>query len=205
MVGASVIATLGATWRAHVIDRHYEAEARGRSPQLVYAFWHGRLLPLTYWYRNRSARILASQHADGELLGRTLGHLGFVYVGGSSTRGGSRAILELVDALHAGHDVGIAVDGPRGPRHVVKAGVTEVAKLSRAVIVPITTASRRHKTFSSWDRFELPHPFARVVLRYGPPVTVPADATREVLEACRLEVERVLKQITAEADHDAGA
>jgi lysophospholipid acyltransferase (LPLAT)-like uncharacterized protein len=203
--GAALIRVLGCTWRVRAVDREHEAAARRASPQLVYAFWHGRLLPLAYVYRGSDARILASRHEDGELLGRTVRHLGLGHVRGSSTRGGSRALLELVDAIRAGHDLGLTVDGPRGPLHVVKPGVIEIAKLTGSAIVPITSASRRHKTFSSWDRFQLPYPGTEVVVRYGPPVLVPADADRDVLEARRLDVERVLTAITAEADRDVGA
>jgi lysophospholipid acyltransferase (LPLAT)-like uncharacterized protein len=202
VLGAALIRALGATWRIRPVDDEHRVAARERSPRLIFAFWHGRLLPLTYEYRDRGARILASQHADGELLGQTLRFLGYGHVRGSSTRGGSRAIMELVEELRSGHDLGLTVDGPRGPRHVVKPGVVEIAKLTGSAILPITSASRRHRTFASWDRFELPYPWARVVVRYGPAVTVPADADRDLMEARRLDVERILNHITAEADRD---
>lgn len=203
--GSTVIRALGATWRIRSLDEEHLVAARRRSPQLIFAFWHGRLLPLSYLYRGSGARILASRHEDGELLGRTVRRLGFGHVRGSSTRGGSRAILELVEELRAGHDLGLTVDGPRGPRHVVKPGVVQIAKITGSAIIPITTASRRHRTFASWDAFELPYPWTRVVVRYGPAVIVPADADRDTMEAKRLELERALAAITSEADRDAAA
>lgn len=202
-MGAAVIRALGTTWRIRSVDGAYEGAARAHSPRLVYACWHGRLLPLAYVYRGSGVRILASRHADGELLGRTVRRLGFGHVRGSSTRGGTRAIMEMVDELRAGYDLGLTVDGPRGPRHVVKPGVVEIAKLTGSAILPITTASRRHRTFASWDAFELPFPWTRVLVRYGPAVTVPPDADAGVIEAKRLEVERILNDITRGADHDA--
>jgi lysophospholipid acyltransferase (LPLAT)-like uncharacterized protein len=201
--GAAVIRALGATWCIRPREEAHVGEARRIAPGIIFAFWHGRLLPLIYVHRGRGARVLASAHADGEMLGRAVRLLGFGHVRGSSTRGGGRAVLDLVAAVRAGHDLGIAVDGPRGPRHVVKPGVAEIAKLSGSAIVPVTTASRRHKTFASWDGFELPHPWTRVEVRYGPPVTVPGDADRDAIEAKRLEVERMLIAITAEADRAA--
>jgi len=204
-LGAATIRMLGATWRIRTAGDEHLAVARAHSPQLIFAFWHGRLLPLVHEHRDRGARILASQHADGELLGQTVRRLGYGHVRGSSTRGGARAVLELVDEIRAGHDVGITVDGPRGPRHVVKPGAVQLAKITGSAIMPITSASRRHRTFASWDEFELPHPWTRVVVRYGPAVRVPGDADEATLEARRREVEAALIAITLEADRDVEA
>jgi lysophospholipid acyltransferase (LPLAT)-like uncharacterized protein len=204
-LGAGVIRALGASWRVRTVGEAHVTEARRHSPQLIFAFWHGRLLPMAYTYRGSGARILASQHADGELLGQTIRWLGFGHVRGSSTRGGARAVMELVDVIRAGHDVGITVDGPRGPRHAVKPGVVQIAKLSGSAIIPVTSASRRHKTFASWDRFELPYPWTRVVVRHGPALAVPADADDDVLEGKRRELEDILAALTEEADRDVQA
>ena len=198
--GAAVIRALGRTWRVRVESEHQLARAREISPRLIFAFWHGRLLPLSFTHRGCQVHILASEHQDGEMLGQTIRRLGFGHVRGSSTRGGTRALLELVEKLRAGGDVGLTVDGPRGPRHVVKPGAVELARRTGAVIIPITSASRRHRTFSSWDAFELPCLFTRVVVRYGEPVVVPGDADRDALEEKRAELESILQRITAEAD-----
>jgi hypothetical protein len=162
------------------------------------------LLPLAYWHREQGIHVLASEHRDGEMLGQTIRRLGFGHVRGSSTRGGTRAILELAALSRAGFDTAFTVDGPRGPRHVAKPGAIEVARLSGAAIVPVTAASRRHRSFASWDRFELPWPFTRVVVRYGEPLMVPRDADRGTVEAKRAELENTLRVITVEADDAAG-
>ena len=201
--GALVIRALGFTWRIRVEAGERLEMARAVSPQVIFVFWHGRLLPLSFTHRNRRVHVLASEHADGEMLGQTIRRLGFGHVRGSSTRGGTRALLELVEKVRAGFDLGVTVDGPRGPAGVVKAGVVEVARQTGACIVPITTASNRKRVFSSWDAFEMPAPFARVVVRYGNPVRVEADADRDQVESRRLEVERELARITAEADRSA--
>lgn len=198
--GAFVIRALGATWRIRVEGEELFARARTLSPQVVFAVWHGRMLPFAFTHRNRRVHVLASQHQDGEMLGQTIRRLGFGHVRGSSTRGGTGAIFGLVEKVRAGFDAGLTVDGPRGPRGVVKAGVVEVARQTGAVIVPITSASNRHRVFASWDAFELPLPFARVVVRYGEPMLLEPDADRALLEARRLDVERELTRITAEAD-----
>jgi len=205
ITGASVIRLLGATWRIRVEQEEFFERARTLSPCVIYAVWHGRALPYAFTHRDRHVHVLASEHRDGEMLGQTIRRLGFGHVRGSSTRGGARAILALTETVRAGIDVGLTVDGPRGPRGVVKPGVVEVARQTGAVIVPITSASDRHRVFKSWDAFELPLPFARVVVRYGEPMPVDPDLDREGVEARRLDVERELTRITEEADRSARA
>jgi lysophospholipid acyltransferase (LPLAT)-like uncharacterized protein len=193
---AYFIKLLGRTWRIRTIDDHFIDEARKVSGAVVFCFWHGRFLPLSYTHRNLSAHVLASSHRDGELMGQTIRKLGFGHVRGSSTRGGAKAIRDLVMKLEEGFDLGITVDGPRGPKYVAKPGPIEVAKLSGAPIVPVTTGSRKRWVFSSWDAFELPKPFTSVAVRYGKPLVVPAGADGETVEAMRSRLEAELRSIT---------
>jgi lysophospholipid acyltransferase (LPLAT)-like uncharacterized protein len=204
-VGAAVIRMLAWTWRIQVRGREHVESARRIHPRIVFAFWHGRLLPLIRVHRGENARVLASEHEDGELLGRTIRYFGFGHVRGSSTRGGTKAILALAEASDAGYDVGVTVDGPRGPRFEVKPGVVEVAKLTGCAMIPVTTSSRRHRVFGSWDAFELPAPFTRVMVTYGPPVAVPRDADRDLMEEKRRELEASLRAITDASDRDVRA
>jgi len=148
--------------------------------------------------------VLASEHADGEMMGQTIRRLGYGHVRGSSTRGGARAIRELVVKLEEGLDLGITVDGPKGPRFVVKPGPLEIAKLSGAAIVPITASSRKHWTFQSWDAFEVPKPFSFVSVRYGAPVFVSPDAGADDIESSRTALEKTLHDITAANDEEVG-
>lgn len=202
-LGALAIRLAGCTWRFRYVDAHYVDEARRLAPCLIFAFWHGRMLPLSYAYRNRSVHVLASEHRDGELMGRTIRRLGFGHVRGSSTRGGARAIRELVSKLEEGYDLGITVDGPKGPRYTVKPGPLEISKLSGSPVVPVTAASSSRWVASSWDAFEVPKPFSPVLVRFGPPVLVPGDADEDLLEAKRVELERTLREITHLDDRDA--
>jgi len=199
-LGAGVIKLLGLSWRMRYEDAHYLEEARRHSKNIMFAFWHGRLLPLSYAHRNESIRILASEHEDGELVGRTMRYMGYGHVRGSSTRGGARAIRQLVVQVKRGFDIGITVDGPRGPAYRVKPGPTEIARLSGAAIIPLTASAKRRKVFSSWDGFILPAPFTNVTVRYGRPVVVPGDADENLLEEKRLELEATLLEITAKND-----
>ena len=201
--GALFVRAMGPSWRTRVEERQRFDRARELAPQLIFAFWHGRLLPLLFAHRDENIHVLASEHADGEMLGQTIRRLGYGHVRGSSTRGGTRALLELTEKVRAGFDIGLTVDGPRGPRGVVKAGAIEVARQTGAAIIPLTSASDRHRVFRSWDAFELPYPGARVVVRYGEPLVVDPNADRAEVEARRLDLERELTRITDEADRSA--
>jgi hypothetical protein len=199
-LAAQVIRLLGSTWRIRVVHPEREAQARARGRPVIYTFWHGRLLPLSFTHRGRAIQVLASIHRDGERMGRTIRHLGFGHLRGSSTRGGTEALRRLVGRVRAGYDLGLTVDGPRGPRHVVKMGAVAVAWMTGAALLPVATAGRRRWVFSSWDRFEVPRPFTEVVIHYGEPLWVPPEVDREELETYRVELEGRLRRITEEAD-----
>jgi len=95
LLGSLTIRSLGVTWRIEWRGLEQIEKARMISRQVIFSFWHGRLLVLSYSHRNRDIQVLASEHSDGDLMGRTITWLGFGHVKGSSTRGGARALREL--------------------------------------------------------------------------------------------------------------
>lgn len=160
--------------------------AGGRGPWVL-VFWHGQQLALLRWASFRGVVALVSLSRDGELMAGALPRLGVAVVRGSSSRGGARALRGVVRALRDGRDVAFAVDGPRGPARVVRAdgsrvGAALAARLGRALVVPMAAACASRRALHTWDAFELPRPFSRVVVALGPPVE-PADASAPVLAA----------------------
>lgn len=172
---------------------------------IIPAFWHSRLLmsPMR-WRHDRRLRVLISTHRDGELIARTVGHLGIGTVRGSTTRGGVAALREMVMALKVGDSVGITPDGPRGPRMRVHPGIIALASLSGVPLAPVTYSASHCRFLNSWDRFVLALPFGRGVFLWGMPITVARDADAAAREAARLELERQLNALTAEADRMMG-
>ncbi len=195
-LGAGLIRAWGGTWRVQMHDEHLREDAYRHAPRHVYVFWHGRMLALSYAFRKEPFQLLASEHRDGELMGQVVRRLGYGHVRGSSTRGGARAVREMVARLRAGEHLGITVDGPVGPRHVFKRGPIEIAKLSGAPLLPVTAATRSPWVLSSWDAFQIPRPFAPVNIRFGSPIVVPPDADEEVMEAKRRQAEQALRELT---------
>ncbi len=146
----------------------------------VLAFWHGTQLPLFAWRRRRPTAVLVSHSKDGALQAQALRRQGLVVLRGSSSRGGARGLLGIVEKLRAGTDAAFAVDGPRGPYGVAKGGAAVAASAAGASLVPVGAAAERALVLSrTWDRFVLPWPFTRVELVLGAPVDAGApDAAR---------------------------
>ena len=195
-----LVRILGVTWRMEMRGGERLERAREMSERVIFAFWHGRLLVLSWSHRGRQIQVLASEHYDGDLMGKIIEWLGFGHLKGSTSRGGARAIRELRKVLSDGYDIGLTVDGPRGPRGKVQQGATELSRLTGCAVVPVSNTARGRKLFSSWDRFQLPHPFAKVVVEYGEPVMVPAGASTEEREALRTVLEKRLAELTSNLD-----
>ena len=113
---------------------------------------------------------------------------------------GARAIRELIRWVRDGWDIALTVDGPRGPRHVLKPGVLEIAKLTGCPIVPAAVSSKSYWQFRSWDKFQFPRPFTRIQVVFGDPVLVPRESTPDALESQRKQIERTLQDLTTKGD-----
>jgi lysophospholipid acyltransferase (LPLAT)-like uncharacterized protein len=188
---------LGASMRVRTVgeDRLAGFRALGPGP-LLFAMWHGDFYPIFYYARHSGLCVVVSRSRDGEILHRVLKSHGYTTVRGSNTRGGTRAIIDLARTMQDGADAAIAVDGPRGPRHVVKAGIVLLAKVTGCPIVPLAVGISRYKQFNSWDRMRMPLPFSRTLLTAGDVVVVPPDADEECMESRRGELERALHDLS---------
>ncbi len=203
-IGSLAVRFLAITWRIEVRNPEYLQQARALSKRGVVSFLHGRLIPIAYALGSWGITVLASEHQDGDIMGRLAAWLGWRQVKGSSTRRGAAGFRELAAVLRSGRHAGLTVDGPRGPRGRVQQGATELSRMTGAVVIPVTSASRPRWVFSSWDRFQIPRMFARVMIAYGEPFVVPGDADREARERARLRLERTLGELTTEIDRSLG-
>jgi hypothetical protein len=137
------ITLLGRTLRLRTLQADRIETFWGAGRNVIVAFWHGRQLMLPLAYKGRGITILISEHRDGELIARILQAFGLGAVRGSTTRGGARALRQLVRLGRAGADLAVTPDGPRGPRCIAQAGVVELAKLTGLPIVPLTFAASK--------------------------------------------------------------
>lgn len=201
LIGPIFIFLLGKTLRIKWIGEKNLDPIRKNQGQVIYAFWHGRMLILSYSHRWQKIHVLISQHRDGELIARIIERLGFVSVRGSTTRGGTKAIFEMAEKGASGYDVAITPDGPRGPRFKVQPGAIYIAQRSGMSIIPITNSAKRRWTLSSWDGFLIPKPFSKAVIIIGEPIYVPLESTPQELEEKREELEKGLVDLTQKADN----
>jgi lysophospholipid acyltransferase (LPLAT)-like uncharacterized protein len=203
-LGPVLIRLLGLTLRVRRSGLENIVAARKLGGNFIYTLWHGRLLLLTYVHRNEGIHVLVSTHQDGEYIARAIHGLGFGTIRGSSTRGGTRALLGMLQAGSRQIDIGITPDGPRGPREKCQAGIIYLAKKTGLPIVPIGASHRPSLVLSSWDRFMIPLPFAKCMIVYGEPVRYGDSLSRDAIEEARLDLELRIKTVTREADDGCG-
>jgi lysophospholipid acyltransferase (LPLAT)-like uncharacterized protein len=190
------------SFRVRSPEPHKTIVSQGKG--VIYTLWHGRLLPLTYFHRGQKIATLISQSSDGEYIARVVERWGYTAVRGSSSRGGSGALREMVKIARAGRSMAITPDGPRGPKQKLKPGVLLLAQLTGEPIIPMSaSATRAWWVDARWDLFLVPKPFAKVHVRYADPVYVPRDATENDLNVIAADVEATLVRLTDETDRDA--
>jgi len=200
-----------ATWVIHAIGYTLRYEVRGLTEYLenpetaahlpVFAFWHGKIFASIYFWRNRGIAVMTSMNRDGEYIARVIRSFGFVPARGSSSRGGRRALVEMLRLLKGCRGaVAFTVDGPRGPLHVAKPGAVWLAARLGHPIIPFNIALERKWVLSSWDRFEIPKPFSRAYLETGSILRIPRDASEEDLNQAQLELQRTLDDLCARGE-----
>ena len=190
------------TWQVEGAHHYADVLATGRQP--ILACWHGRILPGLYYFRNRGIVALASQNFDGEWIAGILVRYGYGTARGSSSRGGARALVQMKRDLADGRAVVFTVDGPRGPARVAQSGAAWLAGASGHPILPFHLEANRAWTMRSWDRGQIPKPFATVVVTLGEPFVVPGTSDGEVEEG-RKKIERALEGLETRARRVLGA
>lgn len=142
-LATSLIRALGATIRKRHFNDGPITDLSARNIPYIVTLWHGQLIMMPFARFRRPIVVLVSQHRDGELISRVLVRLGARTARGSTTRGGSSGLRQLVHAAKEGMNLGITPDGPRGPRHQVQPGVIVAAQLSGAPIVPVAFVAKK--------------------------------------------------------------
>lgn len=174
-----------------------EHPANPRCKRFIYALWHESILfPAVF---RTTIHILISQHADGELIAQACRHLRVKTVRGSSTRGGTQALLQLLRISQQSHLL-VTPDGPRGPRRKVQLGLIFLASQTGLPIVPCGVAYPQCWRARSWDRFAVPLPWTTALGVAGQAISVPPGLNRKKLEAYRDLVEQNMLAATAAAE-----
>ena len=199
VIGYRLCAALGATWtwRVEGAERYDEVVRGGRQP--IMAFWHGRILPSTIFFKRRNIVVITSENFDGEWIAGIIERFGYGTARGSTSRGGAKALVQMKRDMEAGKPTAFTIDGPRGPARVAQAGAVWLSKVTGNPVIPFHAEASRHWTVNSWDRTQIPKPFATVAMAIGEPFVVPAEADDAGIEQARRQLETTLQTLERRA------
>jgi lysophospholipid acyltransferase (LPLAT)-like uncharacterized protein len=204
-----VLRLLVAALRLHA--RTFRLRVEGEEPlrahlaaggRIVLSSWHQRFYGGICYFARYQPVIMISQSRDGEVIARLVEMLGWMAARGSSTRGGHDALAAMVEEMKHRSVAGHIVDGPRGPARKIKPGIAVLAQRTDARIVPVYVGYARPWEARSWDRFQVPRPFTRVLIRFGPPTVVPQAIAGEDLVRWCAELDQVFEREYARVDVD---
>ncbi|MBU2530014.1 MAG: lysophospholipid acyltransferase family protein [Elusimicrobia bacterium] len=195
-IGTLYINLSGNTSKITIKNRELVAPYLISKKNGIFAAWHSQLVLTTFNHKNMNICGLVSKSKDGEYLARILNNLGFKTVRGSTSSGASRSLLKLIVYGKKGFSLAITPDGPKGPPHKVQNGVIFLAQKTGMPVIPIGSAASKKIVFNSWDKFQLPLPFARAAIVYDKPFFVSSD---DNLDIKAKELENILNSITLQA------
>src|SRR4030095_12905732 len=176
------------------------AEIYTSGHRAIFTSWHGRIFPATYFFRNRGIVVMTSMNIDGEAIAQCIQRFGYGVARGSSSRGGLRALAQLVREIQKGRDAGFTIDGPRGPRYVAKQGPVLLAFKTGAAVLCFHISMKRKLQLNSWDGFQIPCPFTTAMVLIAPPLWVPPDASEEQLRGLHEKMQAVLEELRIRGD-----
>jgi hypothetical protein len=199
MIGYRVCAALGATlkWRVEGLQHYDDIVLGGHQP--IMAFWHGRILPATVYFKNRGIVVITSENFDGEWIAGIIERFGYRTARGSTSRGGARALVQMKHDMEAGKATGFTIDGPRGPARVAQLGAVWLSKATGNPVLPFHLEADRHWTVNSWDQTQIPKPFSTVALVVGEPFVVAKDADDSQVDVARRHLEEELRKLETRA------
>ena len=198
-----LIRGLAATIRFELEDRSGLLKG-APTGKIIFSIWHNRLALSLMMYRRYVVRFaperrmaaMVSASRDGGMLARVLEHFSVQPVRGSSSRRGPQALREMISRAQRGYDLAMTPDGPRGPCYQVQDGVVSTAQLTGLPIIPVSYHLNWKFRPKSWDRFQVPLPFARCRIRIGDILRIPREATDSERETLRQRLEETMKSIT---------
>ena len=169
-IASRVMRLLNLSLKKETLGEDHLRRTWERGEQVIISFWHDQLFLLVFGYPGKHAKLLISSSKDGELLARTMKYFDQDTVRGSSSRGGRAAFKEMLELCKEKVDIVLTPDGPKGPRHELKNGVVQLARMSGRPVMPMAFVCNRGHRFKSWDRFLFPYPFGRGVYSFGEPL-----------------------------------
>ena len=157
--------------------------------------WHQLFFSAVRPFKNYKAfnpSIMISKSKDGEIVAKIALRNGWNPIRGSSSNDGTKALRKMIKNLKEKKLAAHIVDGPRGPSGIVKPGIIQLAHATNAVIVPFYVFAEKAWYFNSWDKFLLPKPFSKVLLRFGEMIKFDKVKNKEIFERQRMRLEEIM-------------
>jgi lysophospholipid acyltransferase (LPLAT)-like uncharacterized protein len=177
------------------LDNKTKAITSNSKGVYIYAVWHQNFIGSTFVHIGQKFTMIVSGSKDGELVATACKKMGYSPVRGSSTRGGKQAMFEMVKKINSGIPGAITVDGPKGPVHVVKPGIVEIARLAKCPILPLSSYPTSYWSFEkSWDKFRVPKPFSKIYLVLGEPIFVQEEISETEFEKIREDIANAINR-----------
>ena len=152
------------------LEERESAEKYHPKGSFAVALWHEYLFGAILGHAGQRFCPMTSPSFDGELVSYVMKKLKFKPIRGSTSRRGKEAREEIVEALRDGFYTALTVDGPKGPRRVVRGGIVDIAERAEVAIIPLGVAYSCAWVLKSWDQFKVPKPFSSIYIRYGKPI-----------------------------------
>ena len=194
------------TSRIELIGRNKIEIFLNKKESFIYSFWHDQLLfcPLT-WQSAEIIKVLISKHRDGDIITKVIDKFGFKAIRGSThkpskakNKGSLVSARQVIKSLQNGISIGIAPDGPKGPRHEVSDGIIQISKLSHKSILPVAIGFQKKWVLNTWDQFIIPRPFNNIRVIWGNPINF-KSGTKKVSDL-KIQLEKKMNQLTKEAN-----
>jgi hypothetical protein len=191
-----VIRLYSATFRLKIENEEKWLDYLDKGGKVLICLWHQQLFfsifVLARWKKYRPS-VMISRSLDGDIVSRIVEAGGFFTVRGSSSRGGSVALKEMIKRIKETGLGAHILDGPRGPAGIAKIGVIAMAYSAGAAIVPGYAKADRAWYLKSWDQFAIPKPFARVTVHFFDKIILPPLKNEEDEEIQRKSLENILR------------
>ena len=200
-IGAKYIKFVSFTTKWSFINKKYVENLWKKNESFILCFWHGRLLmmPLS-WNIKKKINVLISAHSDGQLLSKTVKYFDIKTIIGSSSKGGSEAIRNIIKSLKSGISIGMTPDGTRGPRMKINSAIIKIASLTGNKIVPLSYSVKKKIFLNSWDKFLVALPFGKGCFIWGKPIKIKKNISNNEDLKLSNKLEKILIKLTKEAD-----
>lgn len=188
--------TLGFRRSVTNFQKHWEKEGR----PLLRCGWHEHILAFVFRHAFRNMCVMASNSKDGELISSALKTLRFNVCRGSSSKGGGDALRTMLRAYKDNWNISLMIDGPRGPRRVIKNGIMYLASMTDSLVIPTIAVVKWYFRVNSWDKMVIPIPFSPSVELNGRPIIIPRNPTESEMKNKLVELENEFKNLERIAD-----